>query len=103
MAQRKSTATEAEPDTAEIKDGAEAQVTDQDTVVTFDMSMAELTMARRLYDIWCTVGGLTDERWIWSRQSERSRAAWIAVARAASPPVLAKRWSASTLAGLLHG
>jgi len=98
MAQRKSTA---EPDTAEIKDGAEAQV--NGTMVGFDVAMAEITMAKRLYDVWCTVGGLTDEKWQWSRQTDKSHAAWIMVARAASPPILARSWNAQQLAGLLHG
>jgi len=93
-------------ETAEVKDGAEATVETQHngtTVITFDPSMAELTMARRLYDIWATVGGLTDVKWEWSRQTERAHAAWIAVARAASPPVLAKHWTVTDLADVLHG
>ena len=88
---------------AEIKDGAEAGPTPMGTFVSYDQTMAEITMARRLYDVWQTVGGLTDPKWDWERQSGKSHDAWLAVARAASPAVLAKHWKPSSVADLLHG
>jgi len=104
MAQRRTTATEVAEATrvaAEIKDGAEAQIAD--TLVAFEISMAEVTMAKRLYEVWRTAGQLGDSKWDWSRQSTMAQHAWIAVARAASPPVLQKRWDTATIAGLNHG
>lgn len=91
------------PDTATIKDGAEAGPTPMGAIVAYDQTMAEITMARRLYDVWQTVGGLTDPKWDWERQSGKSHDAWLAVARAASPAVLAKHWKPASVADLLHG
>lgn len=94
-------------DTAEIQDGAEAQVETSHngtTTVAYSQSMAEITMAKRLYDIWQTAGGLgADRKWDWDRQSDKAKQAWILVARAASPMVLLKHWEAHDLASLLHG
>lgn len=97
MAQAKRTT----PTEAAIADGAEAQA--NGAIVAYDQTMAEITMARRLYDVWQTVGGLTDPKWDWERQSGKSHDAWLAVARAASPAVLAKHWKPSSVADLLHG
>lgn len=108
--QRRTTAAEvaeAAAVTAAIKDGAEAQVETSHngtTTVAYNQTMAEITMARRLYDIWQTAGGLgSDPKWDWNRQSDKAKNAWILVARAASPMVLLKHWAADDLASVQHG
>jgi hypothetical protein len=93
--------TKTEESEATIKDGAEAQIAD--TLVAYDQSMAEVTMARRLYEVWRTAGQLYDPKWEWSKQSDQAHSAWLAVARAASPLILTKHWSAQKIASVNHG
>lgn len=87
--------------TAKIVNGAEA-VMPNGTLVVYDASMAEVTMAKRLYEVWRTVGQLGDPKWEWSKQSDQSHAAWIAVARAASPAVMQKHWGPHEIASVNH-
>lgn len=87
--------------TASVKDGAEAQIAD--TLVAYDQSMAEVTMARRLYEVWRTAGQLGDPKWEWARQSTQAHHAWLCVARAATPAVLLKTFSVYEIAEINHG
>ena len=64
---------------------------------------SETLVARRLYEVWRTVGQLSDERWEWDKQSTRAQAAWRAVARATMPRVFEKDFGPTQIATINHG
>jgi hypothetical protein len=60
-------------------------------------------LARRLYEVWCTAGQLSGEKWDWHNQSTRSQQAWVAVARAVMGPALQEQFGVAEIASLVHG
>lgn len=105
MAARKQQTTVAEPVTsvADPNGNATAVAWNWETAEHKNLYLRmERGLARRLYEVWRTVGGLDGERWEWTNQSTRAQQAWLVVARASLGPALQERFGQAEMAALMH-